>query len=61
MVDLVTYVFKYLNTGKITPEECFTNDYVKEVYESENVSTTTKQLRVILYAKYKKLDLHKVM
>ena len=25
MVDLGTYVFKDLNTGKITPEESFTN------------------------------------
>ena len=42
MVDLGTYEFKYLNTGKITPEEFFTNDYVKEVYESEHVHTTKK-------------------
>ena len=25
MVDLVKYEFKYLNTGKITPKELFTN------------------------------------
>ena len=42
MVELGTYIFKYLNTGKITPEEFFTNDYVKEVYELEHVHTTTK-------------------
>ena len=59
MVNLGTYEFKYLNTGKATPE--FTNAYVEEVYESENVRTDTKLLRVILYAKYKKGDLHKVM
>ena len=51
MVDLVAYIFKDLNTGKITPEELFTNAYVEEVYESDHVSTATKQLRVILYAK----------
>ena len=28
MVDLGTYIFKVLNTGKITPEEFFTNAYV---------------------------------
>ena len=33
MVDLGTYIFKYLNTGKITPEESFANAYVVEVYE----------------------------
>ena len=38
----------------------FTNDYVEEVYESDHVCTATKQLRLILYAKYKKSDLHKV-
>ena len=61
MVDLGKYVFKYLNTGKITPEESFTNAHVEEVYESENVRTATKRLRVILDAKYEKEDLHKVM
>ena len=61
MVDLGTYIFKDLNAGKIKPEELFTNSYVKEVYESENVRTVTKRLRVILDAKYEKEDLHKVM
>ena len=31
MADLGTYVFKDLNTGKITPEKLFTDAYVKEV------------------------------
>ena len=61
MVGLGTYIFKDLNTGKIKPEESFTNDYVEEVYESEHVHTTTKLLRVIFHAKYEKSDLHKVM
>ena len=61
MDDLGTYIFKDLNTGKITPEESFTNAYVKEVYESEHVQNSAKLLRVILYAKYEKADLHKVM
>ena len=34
MVDLSTYIFKYLNTGKITPEESFANAYVGEVSDS---------------------------
>ena len=61
MVDLGTYISKDLNTGKVTPEEYFTNDYVEEVYESEHVGTATKRLRLILDAKYEKADLHKVM
>ena len=51
MINLGTYIFKYLSTGKIIPEELFTNDYVEEVYESEYVRTATKILRVILDAK----------
>ena len=54
MVDLVTYIFKDFNKGKITPKEYFTNNYVEELYESEHVHNTTKQLRVILDAKYEK-------
>ena len=61
MVDLSTYIFKDLNIGKITPEESFTNVYIEEVYGSEHVRTATKLLHVILYAKYEKSDLHKVM
>ena len=61
MVDLGTYIFKILNTGEITPEESFTNSYVEEVYGSEHVRSATKQLCVILDAKYKKSDLHKFM
>ena len=61
MIDLVICVFKYLNTGKRTPKESFTNANTREVYESEHVRTTTKQLRVILDAKYEMEDLHKVM
>ena len=61
MVDLGAYTIKDLNTGKIKPKEYFTNAYIREVYESENVCTATKRLRVILYAKYEKSDLHEVM
>ena len=39
--------FKYLNTGKITPEELFTNTYVEEIHESEKVRTSTKKIHVI--------------
>ena len=39
----------------------FTDTYVKEVYESEHVHTTTKQLRIILDSKYKNTNLQKVI
>ena len=52
MVDLVTYKFKYLNTGKITPKESFTNAYTGETNKLEQVCTSTKLLYAILYAKY---------
>ena len=61
MVDLSTYILKYLNTGKITTEELYTNDYTEELYESEHVRTVTKLLHIILYAKFEKASLHKVM
>ena len=44
MVDLGTYIFKDLNTGKITPEELFTNAYAKEVYESQHVCAYKKAI-----------------
>ena len=56
-----TYIFKDLNKGKNKTEYLYTDAYVEEVYESEHVCTATKQLRVILDAKYEKADLHKVM
>ena len=61
MVDLGTYEVKQLNKGKITPEELFTNAYAEEINELEQVLTSTKKLRAILDAKYKKADLNKVM
>ena len=61
MVYLGTYIFKYLNTEKITPEELFNDTYAEEVYESEHVLTATKLLHVILDAKYKKAYLNKFM
>ena len=60
MVDLGTYEFESLNTGKSTPEKSFTNAYVKEVYESEHVHTATKRLSIILDAKYEKVNLYRV-
>ena len=61
MVDLGTYIFKDLNTEKITPEESFTDAYINKLYDSEQVCSATKLSRVILDAKYKESNLHKVM
>ena len=61
MVDLGMHKFKYLNTGKLTPEESFVNAYTEENYEQEQIHHANKRLRVILYAKYEKANLHKVM
>ena len=33
MVDLGMHKFKYLNTGKLTPEESFMNSYTEDNYE----------------------------
>ena len=41
MVDLGTYTFNDLNTGKITPRESINNAYVEEVYKSEHVAVRT--------------------
>ena len=43
MVGFGTYKFKYLNTGKITPEEYFINAYKEELFESEQVHNFTKR------------------
>ena len=61
IVYLGTYIFKYLYIEKITPGELLTDAYVEELYESEHVLTATKTLRVILYSKSEKENLHKVM
>ena len=61
MIHMGTYEFYDLNTGNITPEESFTNAYTEEINESEQVHTSTKQLRIILDAIYEKVDLNKVM
>ena len=34
IANLGKYIFKDLNTGEITPEGLFTNDYTKEIYGS---------------------------
>ena len=60
MVDFGMQKFKYLNTGKITPEESFMNAYTEDNYELEQVHPPNKWLRVILYAKYEKENSDKI-
>ena len=52
--------FKYLNTGKITPEESFMNAYTEDNYELEQVHPPNIWLRVILYARYEKENSDKI-
>ena len=61
MVDLGMHKCKYLNTGKLTPEESLVNAYTEENYEQEQINPDNKRLCVILYDKYEKANLHKVM
>ena len=61
MVDLGTYIFKDLNTGKITPEEFLLVLTLKNYMRKNMYILIQKRLRVISDAKYGKADLHKVM
>ena len=61
MFDMGVYEFKDLNTGGITPEEFFMNDYTEEINGQEQVGTYTKQLCVIVDARYKISYLDMVM
>ena len=42
MVNLGTYEFFLTDAGKITAKAYFMNAYVEEIFESENVCTSTK-------------------
>ena len=57
MVNLVKYVFQTFNIEKITPK--YSSIY--EVFKSENICTSTKQVFTLLGDKYKTLYLNKVM
>ena len=41
MVDFGAYEFKYINTGKISPEEYYMSAYVEKVFELEHLCTHT--------------------
>ena len=59
MIDMGTYWFKDLNTGKTTPNKSVIYSYVEELFELEHVLLSTKKLHTILGAKYKEVDLNK--
>ena len=61
IVDMGTYEFKGLNSGKITSEEMFMDAYQEEIHELYQFRNSTKRLGVILDAKYEKTDLNKVI
>ena len=61
MFNWGTYEFKDLNTGEIAPKEFFMNAEVEEVYDSEQFRTSTKVLSIILYDKYEKEYLNKII
>ena len=50
-----------IKTHTCTPGEFFMNAYAEEINESEQVRTSAKIFRVILYAKYQKEYLNIVM
>ena len=61
MVDLDTYEFETLDTGKIVPVEYFMNVYIDEVFESETFHTSTKRLHINIDDKCKKAYLNKAI
>ena len=61
MVDVRNYDFNIIMAKTVKPEESFINSYVDECIEYESVISSTHRMHRILYAKYKKVDLNKVM
>ena len=61
MVDIRNYYFKPLTDKKVKPEESFINSYVDECLESEGTISSTRRIRRILDAKYRKAALNQVM
>ena len=61
MSDLINYDFKSLTEKIVKPKESFINFYIDKCLESEISMSSTRRMRKILYAIYKKVDLKKVM
>ena len=61
MVDVINYDFKSIIDKTVKPEESFVNSYVDECFKSANAIKSTRRMRRILYAEYKKSELNEVM
>ena len=61
MVDLSKYYSKYLTYQKAKPEESFIYEYVDKCLESNSAISPAQSICIILYVKYKNVDLNKVM
>ena len=61
MIDVSNYKFKYLTDKIVKVEESFINSYIVECLKSEITIIYTHRMRVIVDAKYKKVDLNKFM
>ena len=61
MVNVNKYNFNIITSKTVKPEESFINMYVSECFESKSAIRAECRMRRILEAKYKKVELNKVM
>ena len=61
MVDVRNYNFDIITAKTVIPEDFSINLYVDEFLESESAISATRRILSILYAKYEKADINKVM
>ena len=61
MVDVSTHDFKPLRDNKVKKEEYYINTYVNKCLKYDGTISSKCRIHRILEAKYKKVDLNKVM
>ena len=61
MVDVINYNFTFTKDKTVKLEESFINTYVDKIFESDSAIISMHQMRRIIYAKYEKFNLNKVM
>ena len=61
MVDVINYNFTFTKDKTVKLEESFINTYVDKIFESDSAIISMRQMRRIIYAKYEKSNLNKVM
>ena len=61
ILDINNYDFNVLIAKTVKPQESFINAYAKKCLKYEGAISSTRRMRIILYAKYKKSYLNKVM